>query len=287
MTKTAEAAFWMAGWLTATLAMTVAGRELATGLPVVVLMFFRSVFATLVLGIIIFGFQGGRPARTRRLGLHIVRNCFHYVAQFCWFWALALIPLAQVISIEFTLPIWTAILATIFLGEKLTPRRIAAIASGFIGVLVIMRPGIVPPELGQLIALAAALGFGVSVTMTKSLTRTDSPLTVIFYMFFIQIFIGAIPTWLQWQWPEAHQWPWLVIVATAGTFSHFCLTKAMSLADATVVLPMDFLRVPLTALAGLVLYDEPITRWLLLGAALILAGNLFNLAPRRAAVADP
>ncbi len=150
-----------------------------------------------------------------------------------------------------------------------------------------MRPGIVPPELGQLIALAAALGFGVSVTMTKSLTRTDSPLTVIFYMFFIQIFIGAIPTWLQWQWPEAHQWPWLVIVATAGTFSHFCLTKAMSLADATVVLPMDFLRVPLTALAGLILYDEPITRWLLLGAALILAGNLFNLAPRRAAVADP
>jgi drug/metabolite transporter (DMT)-like permease len=289
MTRTAEAAAWMGGWLTATLAMTVAGRELATTLPVVVLMFFRAVFATAVLSVIVFGFRGGRPARTDRLPLHLVRNIVHYGAQYCWFWALALIPMAQVISIEFTLPIWAAILAVMFLGEKLNARRIAAIALGFLGVLVIVRPGVVTTEFGHLVALAAALGFGATVTMTKALTRTDEPLTVIFYMFAIQIVIGAIPTLLEWQTPQGAQWFWLALVATAGTFSHFCLTKAMSLADNTVILPMDFLRVPLTAIAGLALYGDPITPWLIAGATLILAGNLLNLAPSRRAIetADP
>ncbi len=276
----------MAGWLTATLAMTVAGRELSSALPVVVILFFRSVFATVVLSAIVFGLKGGRPARTKRLPLHIVRNLFHYSAQFCWFWALALIPMAQVVAIEFTMPIWTAILAAIFLGEVLNQRRLTAIALGFIGVLLIVRPGVDAANIGQLVALTAALGFGCSVTMTKSLTRTDSPLTVIFYMFLIQIFIGAIPTYLQWQWPHGHQWPWIVVVALCGTFSHFCLTKAMSLADATMVVPMDFLRVPLTALAGLVLYGEAISGWVIAGAGLILAGNLLNLARARAAPAE-
>jgi len=289
MTKTAQAAAWMGGWLTATLAMTVAGRELATTLPVVVLMFFRAVFATAVLSAIVFGLRGGRPARTARLPLHIVRNILHYGAQYCWFWALALIPMAQVISIEFTLPIWAAILAVLFLGERLDARRIAAVALGFLGVLVIVRPGFAATEFGQVVALAAALGFAATVTMTKALTRTDEPLTVIFYMFAIQIVIGAVPTILEWQTPQGAQWFWLALVATAGTFSHFCLTKAMSLADNTVILPMDFLRVPLTAVVGLALYGDPITPWLVGGAALILAGNLLNLAPRRRAVdaADP
>jgi drug/metabolite transporter (DMT)-like permease len=289
MTKTAQAAAWMGGWLTATLAMTVAGRELATTLPVVVLMFFRAVFATAVLSAIVFGLRGGRPARTARLPLHIVRNILHYGAQYCWFWALALIPMAQVISIEFTLPIWAAILAVLFLGERLGARRVAAVALGFLGVLVIVRPGLAATEFGQVVALAAALGFAATVTMTKALTRTDEPLTVIFYMFAIQIVIGAVPTILEWQTPQGAQWFWLALVATAGTFSHFCLTKAMSLADNTVILPMDFLRVPLTAVAGLALYGDPITPWLAGGAALILAGNLLNLAPRRRAVdaADP
>lgn len=279
----------MGGWLTATLAMTVAGRELATTLPVVVLMFFRAVFATAVLSAIVFGLRGGRPARTARLPLHIVRNILHYGAQYCWFWALALIPMAQVISIEFTLPIWAAILAVLFLGERLGARRIAAVALGFLGVLVIVRPGLAATEFGQVVALAAALGFAATVTMTKALTRTDEPLTVIFYMFAIQIVIGAVPTILEWRTPQGAQWFWLALLATAGTFSHFCLTKAMSLADNTVILPMDFLRVPLTAVAGLALYGDPITPWLAGGAALILAGNLLNLAPRRRAVdaADP
>lgn len=279
----------MGGWLTATLAMTVAGRELATTLPVVVLMFFRAVFATAVLSAIVFGLRGGRPARTARLPLHIVRNILHYGAQYCWFWALALIPMAQVISIEFTLPIWAAILAVLFLGERLGARRVAAVALGFLGVLVIVRPGLAATEFGQVVALAAALGFAATVTMTKALTRTDEPLTVIFYMFAIQIVIGAVPTILEWRTPQGAQWFWLALVATAGTFSHFCLTKAMSLADNTVILPMDFLRVPLTAVAGLALYGDPITPWLAGGAALILAGNLLNLAPRRRAVdaADP
>ena len=119
-----------------------------------------------------------------------------------------------------------------------------------------MRPGASAIDLGHLTALYAALGFAVAITLTKYLTRTDSALTVIFMMFAIQTIIGAIPAWYVWQWPDPEIGCWVAVVALAGTFSHFCLAKAMSLADATVVLPMDFLRVPLTALLGYWLYAE-------------------------------
>jgi len=226
---------------------------------------------------------GWRAMRSAKPLRHLSRNVVHYAAQYAWLLAVTLIPLAQVISIEFTMPIWTAVLAYFFLGESMNRFKAAAIALGLVGVVMIVRPvtGEVSP--GQLVSLSAAVGFAISVVLVKSLTRTDSPVAIIFWMLIIQAAIGLVPSILVWQPVPADLWPWIVLVAFCGTFSHFCMAKAMTHADATVVVPMDFLRVPLTALAGWLIYAELIDVWTVAGAALILAGNLLNLkkpAPR-------
>lgn len=274
MYSTPKAAMWMASWLACMLMMAIAGREVTAELPVFVVMLLRSVIGLILIAPFVIK---NRAARTPRFQAHFWRNLVHYSAQYAWFFALTLIPLAQVVSIEFTLPIWTAILAALFLGERLSSYRILAIALGFAGVLIIVRPGVSTIELGQIAALYAAIGFGVSVTMTKSLTRTDSALTIIFYMLLMQAIIGLAPALYVWQWPSAAVWPWVAVVGFVGTVSHYSLARAMAHADATVVVPMDFLRVPLTAIAGYLLYSEQIDLFLTVGAALILSGNFLNL----------
>jgi drug/metabolite transporter (DMT)-like permease len=161
--------------------------------------------------------------------------------------------------------------------------KTSAIVLGVVGVIVIVRPATGEVNPGQLIALGAAVGFGVSVAMMKSLTRTEKTLAIIFWMLVIQSAAGFFPSLYVWRWPSPYAWGWLAVIAFCGTFSHYCMARAMLYADATVVLPMDFLRVPLTATAGWLIYSERLDVFTVLGAALILTGNLLNLkAPERA-----
>ena len=158
---------------------------------------------------------------------------------------------------------------------------------GLVGVVVIVRPSTGEINPGQLIALGAAIGFGISMTLVKSLTRTESAVAVIFWMLVVQSVAGFLPSLYFWVWPSAYAWGWLLVIAVCGTFSHYCLAQAMAYADASVVVPMDFLRVPLTATVGWLIYSERLDIFTVLGAALILAGNLLNLraadpAPARA-----
>jgi drug/metabolite transporter (DMT)-like permease len=138
---------------------------------------------------------------------------------------------------------------------------------------------------GQLIALAAAVGFGTSVAMMKSLTRTEATVAIVFWMLAVQVVVGALPTLYVWVWPSPYVWACAIAVAVSGTFSHFCMARAMLYADATIVLPMDFLRVPLTAAAGWLIYAERMDAFTVLGALLILTGNLLNLKPPAARTA--
>jgi drug/metabolite transporter (DMT)-like permease len=273
------AALWMAGWLTLMLVMVVAGREATSVVNVFQLMEVRSVLALLFLCPIILRNGGFATVKTARLPQHIARNLIHYGAQLGWFFALTLIPIGQVVAIEFTMPIWTAILAASFLGERITSWKAAAITLGLVGVIVIVRPATGEVNPGQLIALAAAVGFGISMVLVKSLTRTESALSVIFWMAVVQAATGFIPALYVWTWPSAHAWGWLVVIAICGTCSHYCLTSAMRYADASIVVPMDFLRVPLTATVGWLLYSERLDLFTVLGAVLILVGNLLNLKP--------
>jgi drug/metabolite transporter (DMT)-like permease len=274
-----RAALWMAGWLSLMLVMAVAGREGAREVNVFQLMEVRSTLGFLLLYPMIRANGGFSTLKTSRLPQHIARNLIHFGAQLGWFFALTVIPIGQVVAIEFTMPIWTAILAAGFLGERMTVWKVAAIVLGIIGVIVIVRPATGEINPGQMIALGAAVGFGISMVLVKSLTRTESALSIICWMLVVQSAAGFFPTLYVWVWPSAHAWGWMVVIAVCGTFSHYCLASAMRYADATVVVPMDFLRVPLTATAGWLIYSERLDAFTLLGAALILTGNLLNLKP--------
>ncbi|MFY8124882.1 MAG: DMT family transporter [Hydrogenophaga sp.] len=272
-----HAAAWMAGWLTLMVVIAVAGREATRELSVFQIMLMRSVLGMALLWPLVHAAGGLSAMRTQRLPQHALRNGVHYAAQYGWFVALTLIPLAQLVSIEFTMPIWSAVLAVFFLGERMNGRKWLAVLLGLLGVAVIVRPSAGTVDAGQLIALACAFGFAISVVLVKSLTRTEAAITVIFWMLVIQSAIGLVPALLVWQWPSAQTWGWVVVVAFCGTYSHYCFARAMQHADTTVVVPMDFLRVPLTALAGWLVYSEQVDLLTGLGVLLILTGNALNL----------
>ncbi|PTE11492.1 DMT family transporter [Mesorhizobium helmanticense] len=275
-----KAAFWMALSVASFLAMSVAGRATTAELNVFQVLELRSVIGLLILLPLVMASGGFAAMRTKRPVAHIARNVIHYTGQAAWLYALTLIPLGVLISIEFTTPIWTAILAVAFLGERLSRPRLAAIVLGLIGVVIIVRPGIGAVNPGYVVVLGAAVCFGISVVLVKSLTKTDSVVRIIFWMLVIQSVIGLVPALYQWRNPPLELWPWIVLIAFTGMSSHFCMARALGYADATVISPMDFLRVPLSALIGWLLYHEQIDAFTAGGALLILMGNLLNLQRR-------
>jgi drug/metabolite transporter (DMT)-like permease len=288
MSNFARASFWMALWICCTLSMTLAGRELSRELSVPQIMALRSFMAALTITPLVL-WSRGRILKTQFAGVHFIRNLSHFGAQFFWFAAVSLIPLAEVVSIEFTMPIWTAILAALLLHERLTGRRLLAIGLGFAGVLIILRPGVEALSGGTLAALAAAIGFSLSVTLVKRLTGSEGVLTILAHMFWTQaglallliIVLSLLPGALfSWVWPSARLYPFIALLGVVGSAGHYCLTQATAAVDATVVGPMDFVRVPLTALMGYSLYAEPLSAFLFIGAALILAGNVLNRGQR-------
>ncbi|BCH25143.1 DMT family transporter [Mesorhizobium sp. L-8-3] len=278
-----RAALWMAGSISSFLAMSVAGRATTASLNVFQVMEMRSVIGFVMLLPLVFAVGGFPAMRTKRPLQHLGRNVVHYAGQAAWLYALTLIPLAELISIEFTTPIWGALLAVVFLREKVNVRKILAIVLGLIGVLVIVRPGVAEIKEGHLVMLAGAVAFGISIVMVKSLTRTDNVVRIIFWMLVIQSAIGLAPAIQTWQTPSTELWPWILLISFTGMSSHFCLARALAHADTTVVMPMDFLRLPLSALIGWLLYQEQIDVFTGAGALLILGGNLVNLQRRRAA----
>jgi drug/metabolite transporter (DMT)-like permease len=276
------AALWMLGAVVSFTAMAVAGREVFKELDVYQLMFYRGAIG-LVLVLIFAGLSKGgfRQFRTRRLRLHFFRNMIHLVGQFGWFFALGLIPLAQLFALEFTTPLWIALLAPFLLGEKLTKTRLAAVAFGFAGVVVVLRPGLEEINLGSIVMLIGAVGFAGAMMFTKHLSPTEQPLTIIFYMTVMQTPVGLLLAFSQLHWPGPVTAMWLVLVAVLGFTAHYCIARALSLADAMVVAPMDFIRLPLIAVIGVLLYSEPLELWVLLGGVLVLLGNYGNLMAER------
>ncbi|MGV3548774.1 DMT family transporter [Rhizobium sp.] len=275
--STLRAAAWMVASIALILLMAVSGRVITKEVDVFQAMEMRSVIAFFMLLPLVYREGGLRAMRTQIPLRHVGRNAAHYAGQYAWLLGLTMIPLAQVVSIEFTAPIWAAFLAAIFLGERLTWRKGVVIVFGLAGVLLIVRPGGAPLNPGHLIVLAAALAFAITFIATKVLTRFDSATKILFWMLIVQSVIGFIPALRVWIWPSAATWPWVFLFAFGGSFAHFCMAKALHHADATVVMPMDYLRVPLSALLGYVLYAESVDGWMAAGAALIVVGNLFNL----------
>jgi drug/metabolite transporter (DMT)-like permease len=275
-----RAMLWMSGALLSFMAMAIAGRELSAELTTFQILFFRSLIGLAVI-LVLLQRAGWWQVRTRSPGTHLLRNVAHFGGQYGWFYGLGFIPLTEVFAIEFTVPIWTTILATILLGERMNRLRALAIAMGFVGTLVILRPGIAIVSPAAFAVLGSALAYAFSHTLTKRLSGTDPPLTILFYMTAIQLPLGLVPALPGWVWPAAGSWPWVGVLATTALSAHYCMARAFRLADATVVMPMDFLRLPLIALVGLAVYDEVLQIWVLVGAAIVFAAAWVNLKSAR------
>lgn len=266
----------MSGALVSFLAMAISARELSAALGTFQILFFRSVIGLLVLALLLSRSDWHQLA-TASIGLHFARNIAHFAGQFGWFYAIACIPLAAVFAIEITTPIWTTVFAVLLLGERITPARFAAISLGFAGVLLILRPGAAVVHPAAVAVLLGAVAFGLSITLTKKLAARDAPMAILFYMALIQLPLGLLPATFNWVNPAPPLWSWLIAVGLTSLTAHYCMVRALAVADATVVIPMDFLRLPLISLLGFLLYNERIEGFLFMGAALILAGNLVNV----------
>jgi len=270
---------WMTGTLLSFSAMAVSIRELSRTLGILEILALRSALGVVVL----LALALARPSlwhaiSTKRLPLHLMRNGVHFVSQVAWATSLTLLPLATVFALEFTMPAWTALLAAFFLHERMTPSRIGAVVLGFIGVLVIIRPGLQTFQPAAFLTLAAAFGYAITLTATKRLTATDTTFGIVFWMNVMQLpmnLAGSDP--LFWLKLGTAQIPPMIGLGIAGLTSHYCLSNAFRAGEASLVVPLDFLRIPLIALVGWSLYGEPLDAFVFAGAGLIISGILWNL----------
>ena len=270
------ATLWMAGTLFSFMAMAVGGRELSAQLSTFQILFFRSLVGLFIICALLI-FTNIKQIATQHAGLHLIRNIAHFGGQFGWFYGIAYISLAKVFAIEFTLPVWTAILAAIILKERLTLPRITAVGFGIVGMLIILRPGMGVMDIASIAVLAGAICYGLSHTLTKKIAASDTPVAILFYMTLIQLPMGLVFCISDWVTPSLEYWPWIAAVGVTALSGHYCMARALAIAPATVVVPMDFLRLPLIALVGFVFYNEPFDGFVLAGAVIMLGGNLINI----------
>ena len=270
----------MVGALLSFSTMAVSIRELARGgLTIFEILALRSGGALLILLLLLLLRPDlRRYTLPRRMRLNLLRNIVHYASQYTWATSLTMLPLALVFALEFTMPAWTVLLAVWLLRERMSASRIGVVVFGLIGVLVILRPGIASFNPAAFLVLAAAFGYAITMITTKKLTMTETTFGIVFWMMVIQFplsLLGSDPrVFLHLQ--SQHLLP-AIGVAGAGLTSHYCLSNAFRAGDATLVVPLDFMRIPLIAVVGWALYGESLDIFVLLGALIIVVGVLWNL----------
>ncbi|WP_371194044.1 DMT family transporter [Glaciecola sp. SC05] len=279
MKPATQAAFWMLGAIFSFTTMAITGRELSAGFDTFEIMLHRSVIALFIVLVLIYATGSYRTIGISAWRTHLVRNVFHFTGQNLWFYALAVIPLAQVFALEFTTPLWVILLSPLLLGERLTMIRIVAALMGFVGILIVARPDMGSLHPGVLAAAACAVFFALTYVFTKRLTRTESISAIMLYLCAMQLIFGLVSAGYDGviAIPSLSDMPLLILLAICGLLAHFCITKALTLAPATVVAPFDFARLPIIAVAAMLIYNESIDAYVLLGAIIIFAGNYLNI----------
>lgn len=279
MNQTMQAALWMLGAISSFTAMAIAGRELGSGFDTFEIMLYRSAIGLLIVLVLIYATGTFRQINMRTWRTHLIRNVFHFTGQNLWFYSVTMIPLAQVFALEFTTPLWVILLSPLLLGERLTLIRVISALMGFIGILIVARPDIGSLHPGILAAASCAVFFALTYVFTKRLTRTENIAAVMLYMCVLQLIFGFISAGYDSDiaLPKAADMPLLGLVACCGLLAHFCITKALIIAPATVVAPLDFVRLPIIAVAAMMIYNEAIDVWVFVGAIVIFAGNYLNI----------
>ncbi len=274
MTPPLKAALWMIGAIFSFTAMAVAAREISQTHDSFEIMAARSIIGLAL--VLIIGKAVGQLGHisSQRLSGHFWRNIVHFTAQNLWFWSLTMIPLAQVFALEFTSPLWVILLSPLFLGERLTLSKLAAAGLGFAGILIVARPDLTNLSPGVLAAAGSALGFAATSILTKRLTRDEAIITILFWLTAFQAVFGILAATYDGQinWPTAETLPWLGLIGVCGVLAHLSLTSALTLAPASFVMPIDFIRLPLIAVIGAIAYGEAIDPFVLGGGVVIFLG---------------
>ena len=276
MTDNLRGALWMFGMVASLSLLAIAARELAPRHNPMELQVVRHGMSLLILAPFVIR-AGLRSFQTTNLKLQLLRNVSHFAATIGWYTAVTLLPLAEVFAIEFTTPVWVAVLAVLFLGEKMNVGRVVALVLGIAGILVILRPGFNDVGPGTWMMVATPFGFAIANACTKGLTRTDSVLTVLLWMSMLQGLMAVVGASFDWTAPTVDEIPWLIVIGVTGLGAHYSLAKALTLADVSLVNPVDFLRLPLIAVVGFLAYGEGVDVLVLVGAGIIFVGNYYSI----------
>jgi len=263
--------------------MAVTIRLATAHVPTQEVAFFRNAFGLLALLPMLMR-PGRSPLRTQQLPRYFLRSAIGLGSMLCGFWAVGHLPLSQAVSLSYSTPLFVTIAAVLWLGETVRIRRWAAVIVGFIGVLVIVRPGHHGFEPGTLIAVLAAVLSALVAIQIKQLTRVDGADIVVFYTYVFWVPLSLVPALFVWAWPTGVAWLWLVATGIFGTAGQLLWTRALRLGEVSALTPISFMQLPLVALCGWLLFGETLDRWTLLGAAIILAANAY-IAHREAVLA--
>tara|TARA_B110000116_G_C16783413_1_gene559556 strand:- start:288 stop:1142 length:855 start_codon:yes stop_codon:yes gene_type:complete len=279
MSDTIKGSLWMIGGVFSLTSMAIAGKEISLQIDTFEILFFRSVIGVSIILFFLIRKNLLHEINFKEIRTHLKRNIAHYTGQNLWLYALGSITLAEVTSLEFTMPIWIVLFSFLMLNEELTKYKILSVFIGFIGVLITVRPNVESINLGIIAAAISAIAFALTNIYTRRLTRTESTLTILFFLTTIQLIFGLVTSLLDGKLdlPTEENIAWIVVIGLAGLAAHYCITTALSLAPPSVVAPIDLLRLPIAVLIGVIFYSEPGDTFVYIGAGLIIIANWINL----------
>jgi len=271
--------------------MAIAIRYATRFVPTQEVAFFRNAFGLLALLPMLIR-PGHGSLRTQQLPRYFLRSAIGLASMLCGFWAIGHLPLSQAISLSYSTPLFVTIAAVLWLGEKVRVRRWAAVIAGFIGVLVIVRPGAHGFEAGSLVAVLAAMLSALVAIQIKQLTRVDSPDAVVLYTYLFWVPLSLVPALFVWVWPAGIAWLWLLATGVMGTVGQLLWTRALKLGEVSALTPISFTQLPLVVTLGWLLFGETLDRWTVIGALIILGSNAYiahreAVLSRRAATQAP
>ena len=255
-------------------------RHVSASIHTFEIAFFRNLFGLLVILPWLIRL-GVAPLKTNRLATHSLRAAMNSVAMLCFFTALSLAPLTDVTALGFTAPIFATLLAVLLMNERVGIRRWTAIAVGFAGVLVVLRPGFGEIGIGAVLALTSAAVWGGTLAIIKDLGRTDSSVTITAYMSLLMTPITLIPALFVWQWPDPETLAWLVAIGILGNLGQLTTAQALREADTSVVMPFDFGKLVWITMIAYLAFGETPSPFAWLGGAIICASAVYIILRER------
>ncbi len=279
MNNSLKGSLWMIGGVFSLTSMAIAGKEISLQIDTFEILFFRSIIGVLIVVVVIASKGLLNDINLKQIKTHLKRNVAHFAGQNLWLFALGSITLAEVTSLEFTMPIWIILFSFFMLNENLNKIRIISVFVGFVGVLIVVRPNIESFNLGLLAAAISAVAFALTNIYTRKLTKTESTLTILFFLTFIQLIFGFFTSLIDGKLdlPSTENIPWIIVLGLGGVAAHYCITTALTFAAPSVVAPIDLFRLPLAVFIGIIFYSESVDIYIYIGSVLIVLANWLNL----------